>query len=164
MLPSFSVCSADRCDEGWRYSPHSGKCYKFYPKDSSWALAEFKCFFNGGHHVSLHSVYDNQFARELAKGAKTIWLGNAQFGKSVDYVWTDHSPYNYESWPHGIRPPRISGRQCTKMNIVTGEWFQSCCKVPSPYICQKDARLGSQYDSHHQKLHNIVDNSNVPLS
>uniref|UniRef100_A0A0M3KBQ6 C-type lectin domain-containing protein n=1 Tax=Anisakis simplex TaxID=6269 RepID=A0A0M3KBQ6_ANISI len=77
----------------------------------------------------------------LARGSETLWLGAAQFGASLDYVWTDHTPFDFENWPNGensfnARPPYDPGRRCTKMNTRTQEWFQSCCKDPSPYVCE----------------------------
>lgn len=38
----------------------------------------------------------------MARGAKELWLGSAQFGDSVEYEWTDRSKYDYENWPKGI--------------------------------------------------------------
>ncbi|VDK55537.1 unnamed protein product [Anisakis simplex] len=65
-----------------------------------WPSAEFSCLFRGSHLISIHNYHDNRFAIELARGAETVWLGNAQFGSSKDYVWSDHTPYDYESWPN----------------------------------------------------------------
>uniref|UniRef100_A0A9J2PCF7 C-type lectin domain-containing protein n=1 Tax=Ascaris lumbricoides TaxID=6252 RepID=A0A9J2PCF7_ASCLU len=130
--------AASRCDPGWRYSPFTRKCYRFYDHDTMWPSAEFSCLFKGGHLISLHSNADNRFAIELARGAETVWLGNAQFGSSTEYIWSDHTTYNFENWPNRKRPDKIKNRPCTKLNTTSGEWFQSCCKEPSPYICEKE--------------------------
>uniref|UniRef100_A0A915CEP4 C-type lectin domain-containing protein n=2 Tax=Parascaris univalens TaxID=6257 RepID=A0A915CEP4_PARUN len=135
---AFSAVAGSRCDPGWRYSPFTRKCYRFYDHDTMWPSAEFSCLFKGGHLISLHSNADNRFAIELARGAETVWLGNAQFGSSTEYIWSDHSAYNFENWPNRKRPDKIKNRPCTKLNTTSGEWFQSCCKEPSPYICEKE--------------------------
>lgn len=36
-------------------------------------------------------------------------------------------------------------RPCTKMNVTNGEWFQSCCRIVAPYICQKDPQPNISY-------------------
>ncbi|KHN74613.1 Lymphocyte antigen 75 [Toxocara canis] len=130
---------ANPCEDGWRYSPHSQKCYRFF-NDEKWPSAELECLFHGAHHASVHSKEDILFLTQLARGAQTIWLGAAQFGASRDYVWTDHSPFDFENWQYGVRPPYDVEKKCTKMNILTGEWFHSCCQIPSPYICEMNAK------------------------
>jgi hypothetical protein len=138
---SLSVVSAQNpCGSTeWRYSPHSKKCYKLTDTKIGWTMGEWKCAFQGGHHPSINTIEENQFVAELAKQAGIIWLGAAQFGGSQDYVWSDGTPFAFEHWKGNQRPRYHKGKKCSKMDGNTGEWLQSCCKVPAAFICEKPA-------------------------
>ncbi|MFH4975106.1 hypothetical protein AB6A40_001815 [Gnathostoma spinigerum] len=127
------------CDGDWSFNPHSRRCYRLIDTDTKWPAGELACAFRGSHHISVHSPEENQFIREISKGLGAIWLGAAEFGNATEYVWTDGTPFDFQTWQYGVRPPYHRGKKCVKMNTRTGEWFQSCCKVPSPFICVKYA-------------------------
>ncbi|KAI6189729.1 C-type lectin domain-containing protein [Aphelenchoides bicaudatus] len=137
----FAAVSADPCGSpDWRYSPFSKKCYKLFNVKTGWTISEFKCLFMGGHHPSIHDMQDNAFVSELAKQAGIIWLGAVQYGTSRDYQWVDRSPFSgFENWANGVRPAYNKGKKCSKLDGMTGQWLQSCCKVPAAYICMKPA-------------------------
>jgi len=97
----------------------------------------------GGHHISIGNAVDNQFVSELARQAGVVWLGAAQFGSSTNYVWSDQSPFVFENWQNGARPPLHRGKKCIKLDGNTGAWVQSCCKVPAAMICQKQGQAGA---------------------
>jgi len=135
-------------------------------------MAELKCVFQGAHQVSIHDLNDNQFVAEIVKKAGIIWLGAAQFGSSTNYVWSDYTPFSFEHWKNGVRPRYHPGRKCSKFvgipgeyvvastglktNAITGDWLQTCFKVPAAYICQKPAM---------QPLPEIIeDDTNEPAS
>ncbi|KAI6221818.1 C-type lectin domain-containing protein [Aphelenchoides fujianensis] len=131
--------AADPCgSSNWRYSPFSNKCYKLFNEKTGWVISEFKCVFQGGHHISVHDAQDNKFVAELARQAGIVWLGALQFGTSREYTFVDRSTFGpFENWVNGVRPTYNKGKKCSKLNGETGEWLQSCCKVPASYICQK---------------------------
>ncbi|TKR61267.1 hypothetical protein L596_028397 [Steinernema carpocapsae] len=139
FLAFVSAAVASPCESGWRYSPHSNKCYRLYNEQIGWTKAEFKCAYQAAHHISIHSLADNQFVSELARQAGTIWLGSAMFGPSTQYVYSDQTPFNFEHWQGGVRPPYNKGRKCVKVDGRTGEWFKSCCKIPAAVICERPA-------------------------
>lgn len=71
-----------------------------------------------------------------------VWLGAVQFGTSPLYNWADRTPFGgYENWEDGRRPPYHKGKKCSKLDGATGRWLQSCCKVPSGFICMKPAAV-----------------------
>lgn len=143
------------CQNGWRYSPHSGRCFKLFNTKVTWTMAEFKCVFQGAHQLSIHDLNDNQFLAEMAKPAGIVWLGAAQFGSSPNYVWADGTPFIFEHWKNNKRPTYHPGRKCTKFvgspgeyvvastgvktTATTGDWLQTCCKVQVAFICAKPA-------------------------
>ncbi|KAE9552323.1 hypothetical protein FO519_004448 [Halicephalobus sp. NKZ332] len=142
----ISLVSAGPCvDDTWRYSPHSGKCYKLFNQKVGWNMAEFKCAFKGGHHLSIHDSVENQFVSELAKQADIVWLGIAQFGTSQAYIWSDATSFDYENWhaKHNFQKPVYNrGKKCAKLEGHSATWMQSCCKVPAAYICERPANRG----------------------
>ncbi|CAP29231.1 Protein CBR-CLEC-1 [Caenorhabditis briggsae] len=130
---------ADPCgDSNWRYFPQTNSCYKLIDENLPWTIAEFKCLFQGAHHVSIDSPEENQFVHELSHWSE-IWTGAAFFGKDMHYVNSDGSRYgNFENWKDGRKPPMNRARRCIKMD-QNGEWFQSCCKKKTYTICEKKA-------------------------
>lgn len=108
----------------------------FFSENLPWTIAEFKCLFQGAHHVSIDSPEENQFVHELSRWSE-IWTGAAFFGKDQHYVNSDGSRYgNFENWKDGRKPPMNRARRCIKMD-GNGEWFQSCCKKKTFTICEK---------------------------
>ncbi|VDM44060.1 unnamed protein product [Toxocara canis] len=142
-----ALCTS-KCADGWEYSENSDSCYRFFEEDTKWPTSEIMCAIRGGHHVAIHDLKENNFLQQIAAagGRETLWLGAAQFGTSKEYVWSDHSSFDFEHWQEGKRPEFKAGRRCTKMDVATGKWYQSCCKVPSPFICMKKA-IVSQSDN-----------------
>ncbi|CAG9537774.1 unnamed protein product [Cercopithifilaria johnstoni] len=91
-----------------------------------------------GHQLSIHNSWENKFAKEIARDGKEVWLGSAKFGKLAKSEWTDKTPFNFKGWKNGKESLIKLIRPCTKMNVTNGEWFQSCCRIVAPYICQKN--------------------------
>ncbi|VDN59750.1 unnamed protein product [Dracunculus medinensis] len=133
---------ADNCPDGWNYNSTFGKCYKLFAAEEKWPMSEIVCAFRGAHHVSIHNKLENNYIKKMVtsqSSSDNLWLGAAQFGTSKEYEWSDHTPFNFENWETKTRPPYTKAKRCTKMNLTTGKWYQSCCKIPSPYICQRPA-------------------------
>ncbi|EFO15241.2 hypothetical protein LOAG_13274, partial [Loa loa] len=83
----------------------------------------------------------------IARDASEIWLGSAKFGRMTEYVWSDNTSFNFKGWENGKPPVSKYIRPCTKMNVANGEWFQSCCRIVAPYICQKNPQRGELHSS-----------------
>lgn len=64
-----SVVASSSCEPGWRYFPVTNSCYKLIDDELPWTVAEFKCLFQGAHHVSVDSAAENQFVHGT-------WLSN----------------------------------------------------------------------------------------
>ncbi|CAI5452051.1 unnamed protein product [Caenorhabditis angaria] len=141
LLVAFFAISgaAQECgDSSWRYFPTTNSCYKLISENLPWTIAEFKCLFQGAHHVSIDSYEENQFVHELSRYSE-IWTGAAFFGRDMRYVNSDGTRYGgFENWQSGVKPPLNKARRCIKMD-ENGEWFQSCCKKKTFTICEKKA-------------------------
>ncbi|PIO70280.1 lectin C-type domain protein [Teladorsagia circumcincta] len=134
----YAVNARSPCAEGWRYFPVTNACYKLIDDELPWTIAEFKCLFQGAHHVSVDSAAENQFVHELARRGE-MWTGAAWFGSTPDYVNSDQTPYGrYTNWKSGVTPSLNKARRCIKIGR-DGQWFQSCCKKKSLAVCEKPA-------------------------
>uniref|UniRef100_A0AAF5PUS9 C-type lectin domain-containing protein n=1 Tax=Wuchereria bancrofti TaxID=6293 RepID=A0AAF5PUS9_WUCBA len=152
----FTVALCAICNDGWRFSPHSRKCYKFFSKKITWTEAEFHCLIQNGHQLSIHNSRENRFVKEIARGASEVWLGSAKFGRTAQFEWSDKTPFNFKGWKNGQIPVSKLISPCTKMNVTSGEWFQSCCRIVAPYICQKDSQPNKSYASNTQKSYDTI--------
>ncbi|KAK6019673.1 lectin C-type domain protein [Ostertagia ostertagi] len=137
-LLALAVNARSPCSEGWRYFPVTNACYKLIDDELPWTIAEFKCLFQGAHHVSVDNAAENQFVHELARRGE-MWTGAAWFGSTPDYVNSDQTPYGrYTNWKSGVTPSLNKARRCIKIGR-DGQWFQSCCKKKSLAVCEKPA-------------------------
>ncbi|KHJ92804.1 hypothetical protein OESDEN_07299 [Oesophagostomum dentatum] len=101
LLAVIYVVAAGPCDPGWRYFPVTNSCYKLIEDELPWTVAEFKCLFQGAHHVSVSSAAENQFVHELARHGE-MWTGAAFFGAGKVYVNADQTPFGrYSNWKNG---------------------------------------------------------------
>ncbi|RCN32366.1 lectin C-type domain protein [Ancylostoma caninum] len=138
FLAVVAVVASSSCEPGWRYFPVTNSCYKLIDEELPWTVAEFKCLFQGAHHVSVDSAAENQFVRELARHGE-MWTGAAFFGSSKVYVNSDQTPFGrFTNWKNGVEPPMNRARRCIKMDR-DGQWLQSCCKKRSLAVCEKPA-------------------------
>ncbi|CAD6196409.1 unnamed protein product [Caenorhabditis auriculariae] len=155
---SVLAVSASPCpDSSWRYFPTTNSCYKLISENLPWTIAEFKCLFQGAHHVSIESQEENQFVHEVAKHGE-IWTGAAFFGKSNVYVNADGSQYGrFTNWKDDRTPSMNRARRCIKMD-ADGDWFQSCCKKKTFTVCEKKAayRPSEDFESSSDETNNIA--------
>ncbi|KAM3717942.1 Galactose-specific lectin nattectin [Dirofilaria immitis] len=140
----FTAILCSICDDGWRFSPHSRKCYKLFTRRMTWTEAEFHCRTHDGYQLSIHNSKENKFIKEIARDASEIWLGSAKFDRSKGYEWSDKTSYNFKGWKNGKIPVTKLIQPCTKMNVKDGIWFQSCCRKVASYICQKEPQHSSK--------------------
>jgi hypothetical protein len=46
---------------GWQHWAEGGKCMKLFPAKTGWNVAEINCGYEGGHHISVRDIGENQF-------------------------------------------------------------------------------------------------------
>nr|CAD2190795.1 unnamed protein product [Meloidogyne enterolobii] len=128
------------CENNWEYWPERHLCIKIFNEKIGWNVAEINCLYNQGHQISVKNIKENKYLENIARRVGgLIWLGAAQFGHLNNYMWTDGTPFYFTFWQNGIQPLFNPGKKCIKMNSLTGEWIQSCCRVAAPFVCQKPA-------------------------
>ncbi|CAI4227072.1 unnamed protein product [Auanema sp. JU1783] len=139
VAAAYAGVYGNPCGSGdWKYNPGTNACYKLISDILPWTVAEFKCLFQGAHHVSVHSIEENKFVNEVSQH-REIWIGSAYFGRNAVYVNSDQSTYgNFENWIGDKRPTMNRARRCIKMDR-SGNWFQSCCKKRTSTVCKKPA-------------------------
>nr|AVA09707.1 putative effector protein [Heterodera avenae] len=139
VFSTSGVC-ASQCPFGWTHLAYGQKCVKAFPALTDWSNGELTCAYQGGHHISVKDYYENYYLAELAKTLPggQVWLGAFRAGTSY-YSWSDRTPFGYfVRWRGNVTPSR-NGLGCVKLDGVSGEWFQSCCRKSAATICQKQA-------------------------
>ncbi|KAK6039767.1 lectin C-type domain protein [Cooperia oncophora] len=129
LLAGVYAVTAGPCADGWRYFPVTNTCYKLIDDELPWTIAEFKCLFQGAHHVSIESAAENKFVHELARHGE-MWTGAAWFGSSADYVNSDQTPYGrYTNWKGGERKWDEKKREHLQKSISVLHWTPRTWKL-----------------------------------
>ncbi|KAI3422185.1 hypothetical protein GPALN_012718 [Globodera pallida] len=140
---SIASAYASECAADWTYLASGRKCIKVFPAPTDWSSGEMVCVYQGGHHISVKDLRENYALAEMAKTmyGKQVWLGAFRSGTPY-YSWSDLTPFGYFSHWRGNVPPPRSGLGCVKLDGITGDWVQSCCRKRAGTICQKAAGAG----------------------
>ncbi|KAL3084191.1 hypothetical protein niasHT_039317 [Heterodera trifolii] len=139
VLFSSEFC-ASVCPAGWTHLAGGQKCVKAFPSLTDWSYGAWLCAYQGAQHISVKDYYENYYIAELAKTlpGRQVWLGASRAGTPY-YSWSDRTPFgSFVRWRGNVPPPR-NGLGCVKLDGVSGEWFQSCCRKSAATICQKKA-------------------------
>ncbi|OZC12368.1 lectin C-type domain protein [Onchocerca flexuosa] len=137
FIVCFTAALCRICDEEWRYSPHSRKCYRLFTKPMTWTEAEFHCRMQRANQLSIHNSRENRFFKAM----KILKICIKLLLKFI-----------------GRAPVTKLTEPCTKMNVTNGEWFQSCCRKSAPYICQKNPQTVKHFASNKQNYEMIGGN------
>ena len=94
----FSSGYFSSCLTGWTYLEHTGRCYKFEPKATSWTDAIQSCqSVTSNPSVSLASIPDkttNDFLATLTN--EPSWIGGYRIPEG--WAWSDGTDWNFSNW------------------------------------------------------------------
>ncbi|KAI1714300.1 lectin c-type domain-containing protein [Ditylenchus destructor] len=140
------------CDFGWTL--HYEKCYKIHAfwSRKTFAEAETVCHTWGGELVSIHSLQENKWISEFARGSlgreMEFFIGLKLVNKTTR-LWTDNSPLDFEIW-HTGEPNGGENEACVELRAhdseLNGFWNDVSCdrrNVPRRVMCQKGASVSS---------------------
>jgi hypothetical protein len=146
------VCDLDddNCNGVWDDDPMCPQCvvkpmpapatgdaaFCFVARD--WTDAEADCVDQGGHLISIHSnaVQDFVTSEAFAIADTDWWTGLSDLASEGDFVWSDGSPFNYESWAGG-EPNNAGEEDCANVTPwVGGDWNDLPCDSGHPYVCR----------------------------
>ncbi|CAL8072154.1 unnamed protein product [Calicophoron daubneyi] len=95
-LVVIQLCAADStsnlCDDGWKYSPPAGKCYKaLQNKPLSWADSQSQCNENkaGARLIELHDMEEVEKFIDLFPSTATVkmWVGASRTSGQFPFTW-----------------------------------------------------------------------------
>ena len=123
----------------------NGKCYVSVNTVTNWQTAEAMCVEWGGHLVSIHSDVENYVVNSIRDTNDFTWIGLSDTETDGTYVWTDGSPFDYESFASN-QPDSFGGESCFHLfDQPRGEltWNDYHCNrdtwgsVQTSFVCKK---------------------------
>ncbi|XP_038144842.1 ladderlectin-like [Cyprinodon tularosa] len=127
------------CNRFW-YS-FDNNCYKYVATLMTWADAEKYCNTQGANLVSIHSLKEENFVKDLitnfdpAEGVNWIGLSDAQQDRA--YFWSDGSPLDFTLWNAG-EPNNAGGTEpCVHTNWgPVKKWNDKVCAEKYSFVCK----------------------------
>ena len=121
-------------------------CYAYVDDNLNWNQAENCCVAWGGHLASIHSNDGNNILNSIRNQSKWTWIGLNDIATDGVYVWTDGTPFDYDSTNSGL--PYSNGEYCFHYLSEVPYWDYYDCgsdtyvdqegnSYPISYICQK---------------------------
>uniref|UniRef100_A0A3B3ZHX0 C-type lectin domain-containing protein n=1 Tax=Periophthalmus magnuspinnatus TaxID=409849 RepID=A0A3B3ZHX0_9GOBI len=126
------------CPMFW-YS-YNGHCYKYVATHTNWADAELQCVSQGANLVSIHSVEENNFVKNLIKNFDhkqgETWIGLSDIHKEQYWMWSDGWPLRFQLWNSG-EPNNVAGNEhCVVINwSAEKNWNDFRCSENAPSVC-----------------------------
>uniref|UniRef100_A0A3Q2D0K7 C-type lectin domain-containing protein n=1 Tax=Cyprinodon variegatus TaxID=28743 RepID=A0A3Q2D0K7_CYPVA len=116
-------------------------CYKYVATLMTWADAEKYCNTQGANLVSIHSLKEENFVKDLitnfdpAEGVNWIGLSDAQQDRA--YFWSDGSPLDFTLWNAG-EPNNAGGAEpCVHTNWgPVKKWNDKVCAEKYSFVCK----------------------------
>uniref|UniRef100_A0A914QU08 C-type lectin domain-containing protein n=1 Tax=Panagrolaimus davidi TaxID=227884 RepID=A0A914QU08_9BILA len=120
-MATTTVAPPKRCLDNWSFYDATGYCYKVF-HNATWENAENFCYSYGAHLTSIHSLEEDLFIASngfpcIALKIKMVtdmisfdpndhgmswqniaWIGLFTVTNQTDWMWIDHTPYNYSIW------------------------------------------------------------------
>ncbi|XP_027143932.1 type-2 ice-structuring protein-like isoform X7 [Larimichthys crocea] len=115
---------------GWR---RYGKIYyRYFSSSRTWARAQYYCRAIGGNLASVHSTYENNVIRAVARN-RAVWIGFSDAQQNGYWFWSDGTRFNYQKWCSG--QPDNSGRKqhCAYKRGTC--WDDVSCSSRLPFVC-----------------------------
>ncbi|KAM9425674.1 type-2 ice-structuring protein-like [Pholidichthys leucotaenia] len=130
-----------RCGCHWRY--WRKRCYRVIPTRMSWKEAEENCQSKGGHLVSLRSLPEHIYVKNLISTITgedgPAWTGGNDLTQEGTFTWTDSSPFNYNDWCMNEPNNYMGVEDCILMNVSGGKcWDDEKCTTSFQSVCVKD--------------------------
>uniref|UniRef100_UPI0037E8D5A6 lactose-binding lectin l-2-like n=1 Tax=Semicossyphus pulcher TaxID=241346 RepID=UPI0037E8D5A6 len=118
----------------------NGRCYKYISTRLSWADAELHCVSQRANLVSIHSLAENNFVKNLIENFDHAegytWIGLSDVHKEGRWMWSDGSAVKSYFWYEG-EPNNDGGNEhCALSNYITpGRWNDGHCHLALPSVC-----------------------------
>jgi hypothetical protein len=116
---------AVKCRNGW--TKYKTKCLKVFNKTVNYSEAKQICTENNATMISIESLEENEFVRNLTKQsvpqAEYLWIGAKRTGSGLlDFEWENGNPFLYSNWKSD-EPDNYGGNQYfVYMDLNSGNW------------------------------------------
>ncbi len=113
-----------------------GHQYQFIEHSCYWEVAVVACQRMGGHPVTIGSLAEHKFVRELSL-SRAIWLGGSDILHEGSFTWITGEPLNYTPWNFG-EPNNYQGDQDAMYMYANGTWDDTSTRTQADYVCEWD--------------------------
>ncbi|XP_019119733.1 lactose-binding lectin l-2-like [Larimichthys crocea] len=116
------------------------RCYKYVSTRLSWADAELYCVSERANLVSIHSLEEHNFIKDLIRNFDHsqgyTWIGLSDTQKEGGWMWSDGSAVDFLLWNEN-QPDNCSNvEHCGHTNFDTGlKWNDIRCSDTLPSVC-----------------------------
>ncbi|XP_010733047.2 lactose-binding lectin l-2 [Larimichthys crocea] len=118
----------------------SGRCYKYISTCVTWADAELYCVSQKANLVSIHTLEEHHFVKELIRNSdhseRPTWIGLSDIHKEGKWMWSDGSAVDFVFW--NTNEPNNNGghENCVQNNYDTAQkWNDARCSDNLPSVC-----------------------------
>lgn len=113
---------------------YDGRTYILVTDTMSWADAEYNCVERfKGHLVSFHNATQMSAVYNGVGATGSPWIGLSDKVTEETWVWTDHSPLNFQAWGPGEPNDWASNEDCAETTAT--RWNDANCDTPQSSIC-----------------------------
>ncbi|GLD75486.1 uncharacterized protein AKAME5_002682000 [Lates japonicus] len=93
----------------------------------------------GSTLVTVHTLQEREFIRQLANTSYHVWLGGYQEAQNHSWRWIDSSPYRISDWTIKREAKTEKPGVCMKMDPESGELYSALCEELQFYVCSINA-------------------------
>ncbi|XP_060932845.1 lactose-binding lectin l-2-like [Limanda limanda] len=115
----------------------NNRCYKYVSTHMTWADAELYCVSQGANLVSIHSLDEANFVKDLIKNFDHAegytWIGLSDLHKEGSWMWSDGCAVKFTYWSPG-EPNNDGGRENCGHYFKRG-WNDILCSGRIPSVC-----------------------------
>jgi len=120
------------CPSGWQYFSGTNRCFTALTTPGNYTGVNASCVAMGGQLASIHSDAENTFIYQNFNGTNDqelsgdlfafigLWSANAD----GTWIWTDGTPYDYQSWV--VNPPSLANYGLiltSSLSAIPGKWY-----------------------------------------
>uniref|UniRef100_A0A4W6DNQ5 C-type lectin domain-containing protein n=1 Tax=Lates calcarifer TaxID=8187 RepID=A0A4W6DNQ5_LATCA len=124
----------------------NGRCYKYVSTRLTWADAELQCQSERANLVSIHSLQEQNFVKDLIKNFDNAegrtWIGLSDIHKENRWMWSDGCVVKFTFWSSGEPNNYHGGEHCAHSNYEPDrKWNDVPCSQTYPSVCQQTVFL-----------------------
>jgi hypothetical protein len=121
-------------------NPENQHLYLFIGNPDSWHRARDTCASRGGYLVTIESVPENGFVRELA--AVGSWLGATDEIQEGTWAWVTGEPWDFADWdrdePSNTPSDRSAGEHYLSVSSHGATWNDQPLENANTFVCEWD--------------------------